>query len=135
MKSPEEIVEAMLARDEFSRWLGLKLLKVDIGYCELCMSARKEMLNGFGILHGGITYSMADSALAFAANSYGSKSLTLETSISHHRKVMIGELITARAFEIYKGSLISTFQVELTIGQNQIVASFKGTVLHSKDFW
>lgn len=135
MKSPREIVESMLAGDEFSRWLGLELLQIDQGQCELRMSVRKEMLNGFGILHGGITYSMADSALAFAANSYGIQSLTLETSISHHRKVMIDELITARTFEIHKGSNVSSFQVEITNAQDQIVASFKGTVLHTKKHW
>ena len=78
-----KVVDAMFDNDSFSQWLGIERSTVEEGRCVLKMKIRKEMLNGFQILHGGIYYSLADSALAFAANSYGIKSVSIETSISH----------------------------------------------------
>ena len=84
---PEEIaikvVDTMFENDWFSQWLGIERIEVIEGFCVLRMTVRKEMLNGFAIAHGGITYSLADSALAFASNSHGRKSVSVETSISH----------------------------------------------------
>src|ERR1051326_7651706 len=76
------IVDKMLKEDEFSRWLGIEKILSEQGHCILKMKIRKEMVNGFGISHGGITFSLADSALAFASNAYGRLSGALEGSIS-----------------------------------------------------
>ena len=78
-----KIINTMMANDFFSQWLGIKILELKPGSCILTIIVRKDMLNGFGIAHGGITYSLADSALAFASNSKGRKSVSIETSISH----------------------------------------------------
>ena len=83
MQTPNDITNTMMANDFFSQWLGIQVLEVKEGACKLQMTVRKDMLNGFGIAHGGITYSFADSALAFASNSHGQKSVSIETSISH----------------------------------------------------
>ena len=83
---PKEIVKQMIENDAFSKWLGLEILELSKGFCKLKMVVRKEMTNGFSIAHGGISYSLADSALAFAANSEGTHSLSIETSISHKKK-------------------------------------------------
>ena len=90
----------MFVKDAFSKWLGIKVLEINEGSCILEMNVRDEMTNGFHIAHGGIAYSFADSALAFAANSYGIKSMSIETSISHTKKVNINDTLTAETKEL-----------------------------------
>jgi acyl-CoA thioesterase len=92
----ERIVDTMYNRDWFSQWLGIERVLVEAGKCVLKMKVRKEMLNGFGIAHGGICYSLADSALAFASNSHGRKAVSVETSISLIEQVKINDVLTAR---------------------------------------
>ena len=86
MEQAKKVVNKMINGDAFSQWLGIEILEINKGYCKLKMTIRKEMTNGFDIAHGGISYSLADSALAFAANSYGIQCLSIETSISHTKK-------------------------------------------------
>src|SRR5688572_22649346 len=93
-----EIVNTMMKKDYFSQWLGIKVLEVKEGYCRLGMTVTKDMLNGFGIAHGGISYSLADSALAFASNSKGPKSVSIETSIAHIKALKENDSIVAEAF-------------------------------------
>ena len=102
MKLANIIVDKMLSGDAFSKWLGIEILEISNGYCKLKMQVRKEMTNGFNIAHGGITYSLADSALAFAANSYGLQSLSIKTSINHKKKVMNGDTLIAETKEVEK---------------------------------
>ena len=71
MNIPQAIVNKMFDQDAFSQWLGIEIVDVSDGYCQLKMTVRNDMLNGFKIAHGGIAYSLADSALAFASNSNG----------------------------------------------------------------
>lgn len=130
-----EIVDKMLSNDAFSQWLGIELIKVEPGYCELQMVTRPEMLNGFGILHGGITYSLADSALAFAANASGRQTVSVETSISHHTKIKNNELLVAYASALVTKEKFSHYQVLIKNTENVIVASFKGIVYHSSQLW
>jgi acyl-CoA thioesterase len=96
----EHVVDAMYRNDLFSQWLGIERMLVETGKCILRMKVRKEMLNGFDIAHGGICYSLADSALAFASNSHGRKSVSVETSISLTEQVKEGDVLTAAAEEI-----------------------------------
>ena len=81
MKSPQQIVDKMLKADAFSKWLGIEVINVSEGFSKLSMLVRDDMVNGFGIAHGGITYSLADSSLAFASNSFGNHAVSIETSI------------------------------------------------------
>jgi acyl-CoA thioesterase len=131
--TPEGIVSQMLQQDSFSQWLGIKVLGVSAGNCELQMATRAEMLNGYGILHGGICYSLADSALAFASNAQGSKAFSIETSISHLIKVTEGETLTATANQIGNSTKIAVFQVEIKNSKAELVALFKGTVYKSSE--
>ncbi|HBI00565.1 MAG TPA: thioesterase, partial [Flavobacterium sp.] len=96
---PNEIVNKMFQNDAFSQWLGIAVEEVSEGKCILSMTIRKEMTNGFGIAHGGITYSLADSALAFAANSHGRQSVSIDTSINHIEALKEGDKIIAIATE------------------------------------
>lgn len=135
MKTPAEIVELMLENDAFSRWLGIELISIHLGSCELKCIVSSEMLNGFSIAHGGITYSLADSALAFASNSYGQKCVSIETSISHTSKVYENDTLTINANEIFRGNRIGIYEVKILNQKRHIVAIFKGTVNISDRIW
>ena len=82
----------MMEKDYFSQWLGIERLEEKEGFCKLKMTLRKEMCNGLEIAHGGIAFSLADSALAFASNSQGRHAMSIETSISHVKPLKAGEL-------------------------------------------
>lgn len=123
-----EIVNKMMQNDAFSQWLGIKILDVSEGYCKLQMTTKKEMLNGFGILHGGITYALADSTLAFASNSKGKKAVSIATEISHLKKVKENEVLTAVSKTISSGKQIAVYQIEIFNENQDLVALFKGTV-------
>lgn len=131
----EKVVRKMYDGDFFSQWLGIELLECSAAHCKLKMTVRKEMLNGFGIAHGGITYSLADSALAFASNSHGRKSVSVETSISHTKKVVEGDTLFAEAKELSLSEKIGVYQIEVTNQHKETVALFKGTVYRTSKHW
>ncbi len=125
----------MMAEDFFSQWLGIEVLEINEGHCKLKLTVRKDMLNGFGIAHGGITYCMADSALAFASNSYGNQCVSIETSISHTSKVKEGDILTAEAKELNRGHKIAIYEVSILNQDNKNVGLFKGTVFNTEKKW
>lgn len=133
--NPLEIVEKMMNGDAFSRWLGITIEEVKAGHSKLSMTVSKEMVNGFSIAHGGISYSLADSALAFAANSYGKKCVSIETSISHTRPTKIGDTLTAVCTELNRGKTVGIYEVKVTNQAQKLIALFKGTVHISNENW
>ncbi len=135
MSIPWKIVNKMYDQDAFSQWLGIEIVDVSEGYCQLKMKVRKEMLNGFHIAHGGIAYSLADSALAFASNSHGKKSLSVETSISHTISVKDGDVLTATTKELSRSDKIGVYLITITNKENQEIAIFKGTVYRTSKDW
>ena len=135
MDLSKKVVNKMISGDAFSQWLGIKIIKINEGNCTLEMTVRDEMTNGFHIAHGGIAYSLADSALAFAANSYGIQAMSIETSISHTKKVKSGDVLKATTKEINKSNKTAIYYITIT-NQNDIeVAHFKGTVYRSDRKW
>ena len=135
MSIPWKIVNKMFDQDAFSQWLGIEIVDVSEGYCQLKMKVRKEMLNGFHIAHGGIAYSLADSALAFASNSHGRKSLSVETSISHMVSIKAGDMLTAMTKELFRSDKIGIYLITITNNENQKIAYFKGTVYRTSKDW
>jgi acyl-CoA thioesterase len=131
----KRVVNRMYNQDWFSQWLGIERLSVEPGKCILRLRIRKEMLNGFAIAHGGITYSLADSALAFAANGHGIRSVSVETSISHTEPLMEGDEVTAVAEEMNRSNRIAIYQVKMNNQHGRIVALFKGTVYRTGKEW
>jgi acyl-CoA thioesterase len=125
----------MFDKDAFSQWLGIEILDLDAGFALLQMTVRTEMTQGFGIAHGGITYSLADSALAFASNAHGIKALSVETSISHLLAVQSGDILTAKATEESLSNKFGLYQVKITNQHNKTVALFKGTVYRTSKEW
>ena len=135
MNNPQNIINKMFDQDAFSQWLGIQIVDVSEGYCQIKMTVRKEMLNGFQIAHGGIAYSLADSALAFASNSHGRKSLSVETSISHMVSVKAGDMLTAMTKELSRSDKIGIYLITITNNENQEIANFKGTVYRTSKNW
>lgn len=125
----------MYDHDPFSIWLGIERVTVAPGRCVLRMTVRNEMLNGFAIAHGGITYSLADSCLAFASNSYGIQAVSVETSISHTKAVKEGDVLTATSQEMSLGNRIGIYHITVTDQHNSTVALFKGTVFRTGKAW
>jgi acyl-CoA thioesterase len=131
---PNEIRNKMFQNDAFSQWLGISIESVSPGSCTLSMTIRKEMTNGFGIAHGGITYSLADSALAFAANSHGRQSVSIDTSINHIETLREGDKIIAITTENALKNKFGFYTIEIK-KEEKIVALFKGTVFRSEKEW
>ena len=131
----EEIVDRMMEKDFFSQWLGIKILEVRKGHCKLSMTVRNEMLNGFGIAHGGITYSFADSALAFASNSMGRKSVSIETSIAHVKALQEGDEIFAEAECVTETEKLGHYQITVENKDSVKIALFKGMVYKTSKLW
>ena len=129
------IVDAMMSKDYFSQWLGIERLEEKEGFCKLRMTVRKEMCNGFEIAHGGISYSIADSALAFASNSHGRHAVSIETSISHLKPLKTGDIITATAEEKSRSNKIAIYDVRVEKESGELVALFKGTVFRKETEW
>jgi len=135
MKSPEEIVQLMMENDAFSQWMKIDVVHISKGSCELRININSSMLNGFGILHGGISYSLSDSALAFASNSHGYKCVSIETAISHLKPVGPKDILSAKAIELHRGKTLGVYEVAVSDQHKQKVALFKGTVHISKEIW
>lgn len=128
ISSKKEVVEKMLKSDYFSQWLGIKVKELKEGYCEITMTVRKEMLNGFAIAHGGIAFSLADSALAFASNTENNQAVSIEANISFIKPVHENDELTAIAEQKSFNGKIQIFDVSITNQKNEPVALFKGTV-------
>ena len=125
----------MFDKDAFSQWLGIEIIKVRDGYCKLKMTVRKEMLNGFHISHGGISYSLADTALAFASNTHGKKCISMETSISHTEYVQEGDILFAITKELSLTEKTGLYLITITNQDNKEIAYFKGTVYRTSKNW
>lgn len=132
----QKVVNHMMEHDRFSQWLGIKCLVMEAGKSIIQMQVREEMLNGFGLIHGGIAFSLADSALAFASNAYGRLSVALECSISYPAPVNNGDTLTATAEELSLTNRIGVYQITISNQQGVKVAFFKGTVYRtSKEYF
>ena len=122
-----KVVEHMMHHDAFSKWLGIEIIDIKEGYAKVKMTIRKEMVNGFLVVHGGIPFSLADSAFAFACNNRNNLSLALECNISFLKQVNIGDVLTAEAKEIHNGKSTGVYSISIINQNNQQVALFKGT--------
>ena len=121
------VVNHMMENDLFSQWLGVEVLEIKEGYSKIKMTVRKEMINGFGIVHGGIAFSLADSAFAFACNNRNILSVALDTSINFLKPVHIDDVLTAEAKEIHNGKSTGLYHISIMNQKEHIVAVFKGT--------
>lgn len=125
--SAKKVVNHMLEHDFFSQWLGIELVEIKEGYSKIQMLVRAEMINGFGIVHGGIAFSLADSAFAFACNNRNQVSVALDTSINFIKAVHVGDTLLAEATEMHNGRSTGLYHISVTNQRSEQVAFFKGT--------
>ncbi|MEO5890983.1 MAG: hydroxyphenylacetyl-CoA thioesterase PaaI [Ferruginibacter sp.] len=122
-----EVVDHMMQHDLFSQWLGIAVVKITAGYSKIKMTVRPEMINGFGIVHGGIAFSLADSCFAFACNNRNVLSVALDTAINFTKPVHVGDVLTAEAKELHNGRSTGLYHITITNQKDHVVALFKGT--------
>ncbi len=122
----KKVVDHMMEHDLFSQWLGIKLLEIKEGYSRIKMTVRKEMINGFGIVHGGIAFSLADSAFAFACNNRNVLSVALDTSINFIKPVHVDDILIAEAKELHNGKSTGLYHITIMNQKEHLIAQFKG---------
>ena len=128
----ERLVATMRATDAFSRWLGVELVALRPGACTLRMTVRSEMANGFGVCHGGVTFSLADSALAFASNTHGRVTMSVENGITYPAPAHVGDMLTAAAEEESAAGALAFYRVVVRKQDGSTVALFRGTVYRTR---
>ncbi len=133
--SPTEILHKMLENDPFSQWLGIEVDAIAAGSCTLRMRVQPNMLNGFGVAHGGITFSLADSAFAFACNSHGRHAVSIHCTIEHIAPVFVGDELTATATETNLGNSISNYTIAVVKKDGTTVAFFHGVAYRKARIW
>lgn len=125
----QAIYEKMMEKDYCSQWLGIEPILVEEGHCKIGMKVRKEMLNGHGILHGGIAFTFADSAFAFASNSYGRLAVSIQGSMNYAKSAKEGDQLIAEAKALNVTHKTADFDVNvLDKNTEEILYYFRGTV-------
>lgn len=124
----------MLSLDPYSQWLGIEILECELGRCRVAMTVRKEMLNSMNKAHGGITYSLADTAFGFAANTHGRFAVSIETSINHIEAVNEGDYLVAESVIEKVNNKLGFNIIEVKRG-DEMVALFKGVVYRTQKEW
>lgn len=131
---PNEIPVKMLSQDAFSQWLGIEVISSELGKVKVGLTIRKEMLNSMNKAHGGISYSLADTAFGFAANTHGKFAVSIETSINHIEALNEGDYLTAESVIEKVGNKLGFNIVEVKRGE-ELVALFKGVVYRTSKDW
>lgn len=130
----EQIPHKMLSQDAYSQWLGIEILECKIGHCKVAMTIRKDMLNSMNKAHGGISYSLADTAFGFAANTHGKYAVSIETSINHIEAISEGDYLIAESVIEKVNNKLGFNIIEVKRG-NELVALFKGVVYRTQKDW
>ena len=135
MKTPSEIVALMMEKDAFSQWLDVKILSTEKGNVVVSCKITPEMVNGFTMAHGGISFSLGDSALAFSANSHGQHAVSMECNISHLAPVFVGDTLFTNTQEIKRGKQTATYLCEIKNQEGKLVAHLKAVFFLKEIFW
>lgn len=131
----EKVFHLMYDNDPFSKWLGIELISIERGYCKLKMTVRAEMLNGFAIMHGGVSYSLADSAFAFASNSYGKKAVSTSVIMQYPKATKEGDVLTAIAKTVSLSPKTAILDIEIFNQNKELVGLFRGTAYRTDKNW
>ena len=124
----EAIVNRMMKDDAFSRWMGIRIDEVREGFCKISCTVTDQMLNGYRVTHGGILFSLADSALAFSAATYGRVSLAIDNSISFTKKSTSGDRLTAISQCVNLSHKTGLFEIKILDEHEELLAMMKATV-------
>lgn len=131
----QQIVDAMLEADAFSQWLGMRVIAISPGVCQVHMQVTPAMCNGFSIAHGGIAFSLCDSACSFAVNAHGRKSMSVENSISQFKAIHPGDALNCFVREEWLGKKLAVYTAEIFNQEETRIALFKGTYYRSDKRW
>ena len=121
------IVAQMMASDTMSQWLGIEVLESGPGTCRCSLKVREDMVNGFGIAHGAISYALADSTLAFAVNAKGRHAVSVTSTIQHLAPVMLGDTLTSEAIMRSEGGRVVHVDVAVHNQREERVAWLTAT--------
>ena len=130
----EQIPYKMLSQGAYSQWLGIEILESKVGYCKVAMTIRKDMLNSMNYAHGGISYSLADTAFGFTSNTHGKYAVSIETSINHIEALNEGDYLVAECVIEKVNNKLGFNIVEVKRG-DELVALFKGVVYRTSEDW
>ena len=122
----ERVARGMLARDPASQKLGMRIASVAPGRAEVAMTVRSDMLNGHAICHGGFIFTLADSAFAYACNSYNLSTVASGCAIDFVAPAREGYELTARAHERSVAGRTGVYDIEVTNQRGETVALFRG---------
>ena len=128
----ERTIHQMLDHDQFSESVAMQVTVHGPGEVTARMIVRKEMLNGFNVCHGGITFSLADSVLAFASNTYGKVAVSIEASIAYPNPVYEGDRLVAVSNEVSRTERIGIYTVTISKDDGTPVGDFRGIVYITK---
>ena len=124
--------EAMLSRDHASQALGIELLDARPGWARATLTLGPTMVNGHAIAHGGVIFTLADSAFAFACNSRNEPNVALQCSISYVAAGMLGDVLVAEAVEQSSKGRTGVYDITVTRGEGELVALFRGVCYRVK---
>jgi len=128
MSSPANSpIHDLASHDSFSTWMGVKIIELSPNYSRISMEVRKDMMNGFGTLHGGITFAFADTAFGYASNWEGTINVALDASITFTHPARIGDILIAEARCLNSTRKTGLYRVDISNNQQQLVAAFQAT--------
>ena len=123
----ERVASAMMAHDQFSRWMGMQIVDIRPRTATVRMTVRPEMVNGFGVAHGAIVFALADSAFAFACNTHGRVTVSIENSVTYPMAVLPGDVLTAIAESESESNRLGYYHATVRNQKDEVVALFRGT--------
>ena len=126
--TPTETANYILSQDYFSQWMGVKLIEIRENYCLIEMPIRQEMINGLKTVHGGVTFSFAESALAFSSNNMGNAAVALNCTINFTKAAKMGDTLIAESILMADTRKTAVYDITITNQHKIVVASFRGTV-------
>lgn len=129
----ERVVAGMMARDRFSQLMGMQIVDVRPRTATVRMTVRPEMVNGFGVAHGAVAFALADSAFAFACNTHGKVTVSIENSIAYPVAIMPGDVLTAVSESEGESRRLGYYRVVVRNQRDEVVALFRGTAYKTKD--
>jgi acyl-CoA thioesterase len=125
-KLAERAAEALFSRDAASRMLGMRVVGVRPGYAKLSMTVRPDMVNGHRICHGGLVFTLADSAFAVSCNSYNESTVAAAASIDFLAPAREGDELLAEASEVWRSGRSGIYEITVTNQRGERIALFRG---------
>ncbi len=126
LETARRCADRMYANDRASKALGIEIDIPAPGQAVATMTVRDDMVNGFNVLHGGLTFALADTAFAFACNAYDVQSFAASAQIDFLRPAMLGDVLTATAIEDHRGRRSGYYSVEVRNQRDELIALFRG---------